>query len=132
MSRENVKLVGSSYEAFAHGDTQAALAAYSHDTEWDDTRFRPEGKVHRGREELSELVRTWVGTWTDYSIELERVEDAGDRVVVIYRERGTGKGSGLEVNTQVGLVVTVQNGEIIRTVVYSTAAEALEAVGLSE
>ena len=132
MSEESVDVVRRSYEAFVRGDTEAALAAYSRDTEWDDTRFRPEGKLHRGHEELVERVRTWVGTWTDYSFELERVIDAGDKVVVIGRERGTGKGSGLEVNTQVGAVVTVHESQITRTIVHSTPAEALEAAGLSE
>jgi ketosteroid isomerase-like protein len=130
MSQENVEIVRRSYEAFMRGE--GTLSAYSPDAEWDDTRFRPEGKVHRGRDEIAELVRTWVGTWTDYSIELERVVDAGDRVVVIYEERGTGKGSGLEVTTEVGVVVTVDEGQITRTVVYSDPEEALEAAGLSE
>jgi uncharacterized protein len=132
MSEQNVKIVRRSYEAFMRGDGETSLSAYSPDAEWDDTRFRPEGKVHRGRDEIAELVRIWVGTWTDYSIKLERVIDAGDRVVVIYEERGTGKGSGLEVTTQVGVVITVAGGQITRTVVYSNPDEALEAAGLSE
>jgi uncharacterized protein len=107
MSEENVEIVRRSYEAFMRGDGEAALSAYSPDAEWDDTRFRPEGKVHRGRDEISALVRRWVGTWTDYSIKLERVIEAGNRVVVIYEERGTGKGSGLKVNTQVGMVISL-------------------------
>ncbi len=132
MSEENVEIVRRSYEAFMQGDPEAALSAYSPDTEWDDTRFRPEGKVHRGRDEVAKLVRTWVGTWSDYSIRLERVIDAGNRVVVMWEERGTGKGSGLEVNTQVGVVITVDGGQITRSVVYSDPADALEAAGLRE
>ncbi len=50
----------------------------------------------------------------------------------MYEERGTGKGSGLEVNTQVGVVITVDGGQITRSVVYSDPADALEAAGLSE
>jgi ketosteroid isomerase-like protein len=112
------------------GDPGTALSAYSPDTEWDDTRFRPEGKIHRGRDELAELVRTWVGTWRDYSFKLERIVDAGDRVVLIYEEQGTGKGSGLEIATQVGSVITVEGRQITRTVVYSDPGDALEAAGL--
>ena len=130
MSHENVEIVRRSYEAFMRGDPETALSAYSPDTEWDDTRFRPEGKIHRGRDELAELVRTWVGTWRDYSFKLERIVDAGDRVVLIYEEQGTGKGSGLEITTQVGSVITVEGGEITRTVVYSDPGDALEAAGL--
>jgi hypothetical protein len=95
MSEEHVEIVRRFYEAFMRGDGEAALALYSRDAEWDDTRFRPEGKVHQGHEGLVELVRTWVGTWTDYSFDLSRVVDAGERIVAICEEHGTGKGSGL-------------------------------------
>ena len=133
MSEENVEIVRRSYEAFMEGNAEAALAAYSPDTEWDDTRFRPEGKVHRGRDELTQVVRAWSGAWTDYSIKLERVLDAGDdRVVVIWEERGTGKGSGLQVSTQVAAVVALDRSRIAHSIIYSDPAEALEAAGLSE
>jgi uncharacterized protein len=132
MSQEKVEVVRRSYEAFMRGEQEAALSAYSPYSEWDDSRFRPEGKVHRGRDEIAEVVRNWVGTWTDYSIKLERVIDAGDRVVVLYEERGTGKGSGLRLTTRVGMLITVAAGQITRTVVYSNPAEALKAAGLSE
>jgi ketosteroid isomerase-like protein len=130
MSEADVEVVRRSYEAFACGDTAAALAAYSEDTEWDDTRFRPEGRVHRGRDELVELVRAWVGTWRDYSMSLERVVDAGDHVVVISEEHGIGKGSGIEVNTRLGALVDVDGGQITRTVIYASPEDALEAAGL--
>jgi ketosteroid isomerase-like protein len=132
MSQENAEVVRRSYEAFMRGDQEAALSAYSRHSEWDDTRFRPEGKVHRGRDEIVEVVRNWVGTWADYSIKLERLIDAGNRVVVLYEERGTGKGSGLRMTTRVGMLITVAAGQITRTVVYPNPGEALEAVGLSE
>ena len=132
MSQENVEVVRGALEAFMRGDAETALSAYSPDSEWDDTRFRPEGKVHRGRDEINEVVRIWVGAWTDYSIEIERVIDAGDRVVLIHEERGTGKASGLKMATRVGAVITVRGGQITRTVVYADPDEAIEAAGLSE
>ena len=76
-----MKIVQDCYEAFARGDGETSLSAFAPDVEWDDTRFRPEGKVHHGRDEVVEKVRMWVETWTDYSIELERVIDAGDQVL---------------------------------------------------
>jgi uncharacterized protein len=132
MSEENVGTVRRCYEAFMRGDGETALSAFAPDAEWDDTRFRPEGKIHQGRDEIAEVVRMWVGTWTDYSIELERVIDAGDRVVVIYEERGTGKGSGLKMTTRVGMVITLSGDQITRQVVYADPGEALKAAGLSE
>lgn len=40
-----------------------------------------------------EAVRTWSGTWEDYSSEVEQIIDAGERVVVVDRQSGRGKGS---------------------------------------
>jgi ketosteroid isomerase-like protein len=132
MSNENVEIVRRTYEAFVRGDAATALAAYSEDTEWDDRHFRPEGRVHCGREELVEVIRTWVGAWRDYSFSIKRVIDAGDHVVVISEDRGKGKGSGIEINTLLGFVVDVAGGQITRTVVYADPAEALKAAGLKE
>ena len=132
MSQENVEIVRRFYEAFTRGDDEAALDLYAPDARWDDSRFRPEGKVHRGRAGLVELVRTWVGTWTDYSFTLKEVLDGGDRIVAICEERGTGKGSGLEMSTRYGAVLTITGGKITNVVIHSDSGEALEAAGLSE
>jgi ketosteroid isomerase-like protein len=132
MSQENVEVVRASYEAFIRGDLEASLSAYAKDTEWDDTRVRPDGGVQQGREAVSNRARTWRGTFSEYSFELEDVLDAGEHVVVVSRDRGLGKTSGVEVEHRWGLVVTVDGGRITRTVFYPSPEEALDAVGLSE
>ena len=132
MSEETVAVVRGSYEAYVQGDFEAALGAYSDDTEWDDTRVRPEGGVHHGPEAVSERTRTWRGTFSDYTFEIEDVIDAGAHVVVSYRDRGRGKSSGVQVENHWGLVVTVEAGRITRTVFYPSLPEALRATGLAE
>ena len=133
MSRENVEVVRAMWAAYACGDFQASLDAYSEDTVWDDTRYRPDGAVHLGREAMVDLVRTWRGTWEDYKAEAEQLLDAGgDRVAAVLRETGVGKGGGVELTNRWGLVVTVRDGKIAHTTVYRTPEEALEAAGLSE
>jgi ketosteroid isomerase-like protein len=53
-------------------------------------------------------------------------------VVVIYEERGTGKGSGLKMTARVGMLITVDGDQITSQVVYADPGEALKAAGLSE
>ncbi len=133
MSRENVEVVRAMWAAYARGDFQASLAAYTEDTVWDDTRYRPDGGVHLGRDALVDLVRTWRGTWEDYEAEAEQLLDAGgDRVAAVLRETGVGKGGGVELTNRWGIVVTVRDRKIAHTIVYRTPEEALEAVGLRE
>ena len=131
MSRENVEIVRAMWAAYASGDFQASLGAYTEDTVWDDTRYRPDGAVHLGRDALVEVVRTWRAAWEDYEVEAEEVLDAGDdRVAVVLRERGRGKGGGVEITNRWGQVTTVRGGKIAHTMVYRAPEEALEAVGL--
>ncbi len=133
MSKQNVQVVTASWAAYARGDYEASLGTYAENTIWDDTRYRPDGAVHLGHRALIELTRTWRGTWNRYDIKVEDVLDAGgDRVAVVLRERGEGKGGGIELTNRWGVVVSVRDGKIVHTVVYRTPEEALEAAGLSE
>jgi len=133
MSRENVEVVRAMWAAYARGDAQASLGPYAEDTVWDDTRFRPDGAVHVGRDALVDLTRAWRDAWEQYDIEAEDVLDTGgDRVVAVLRETGQGKGGGLELTNRWGVVMTVRSGKIVHTTVYRTPEEALEAVGLRE
>ena len=133
MSRENVEIVRATWAAYALGDYEAALGAYAEDTVWDDTRYRPDGAVHVGHDALVDVVRTWRGAWERYDIEVEDVLDAGgDRVALVARESGEGKGGGVQLTNRWGIVATVRDRKIVHTMVYRTPEEALEAVGLLE
>ena len=88
--------------------------------------------VYRGREEFIEFMSTWTEDF-DWSIELERLVDAGgDRVVGLVHQRATGKTSGAPVEWHMGLVYELRDGLLRRTTNYLDPAEALDAAGLSE
>ena len=133
MSRENVEIVRATWAAYALDDAEAALGAYSEDTVWDDTRYRPDGAVHVGHDALISVVRTWRAAWQRWDMEVEEVLDAGgDRVVVLLCETGLGKGGGVELTNRWSVVATVRDGKITHTIVYRTPEEGLEAAGLRE
>ncbi len=132
MSEENVETVRRAYEAYAEGDLAAAGLAYSEDTVWDVTRFRPDEGIHSGREELARYIQSWRETWAEHSFSLEQALDAGDRVVAVIVESGTGRSSGAPVTIRYGQVIRLRGGKIAETIVYREVEEALEAAGLSE
>jgi ketosteroid isomerase-like protein len=135
MSRENVEVVRAMWAAYMRRDVQASLGAFADDTVWDDTRFRPDGAVHVGRDALVDLTRAWRSAWVweNYDIEVEDAHDAGgDKVVALMRETGQGKGGGVELTNRWGVVMTIRGGKIVHTTVYPTPDQALEAVGLRE
>jgi ketosteroid isomerase-like protein len=67
-----------------------------------------------------------------YTVEIEQLFEAGDKVVVLLTSRGRGRISGADVSRKLAQVVTVRNGLVTEIVGYDDRVEALESVGLSE
>jgi ketosteroid isomerase-like protein len=135
MSEKNVEVVRQSCEAWARGDIGAAVDAWHPNVEWDTTHFEGwiESRLIRGRDEvLRFLEREWLGSWESYEAGIGDLIDAGDRVVVFWWQRMTGRGSGVPVQLESAQVHTVRDRQILRIDNYTDRAEALEAAGLSE
>lgn len=130
MADEDVEVVRRAYDAYAKGDLETAGSAYSEDTVWDVTRFRPDEGVHSGLAKLGEYLGSWRDTWTEHSFALEQAVDADEHVVAVIQESGRGKSSGAPVTIRYGQVITVRDGEIVETVVYRDPEDAFEAAGL--
>ena len=131
MSQENVEIVRHCVEAFLSGDNETALSHYDPEVEFDATA-RPEGQVYRGHQGVAEAMRVWVGAWEDWKFEVEEFIDMGDRVLLIARESGRGKGSGVEIDQQAFVVFTLRQGKIVRWQGFVHRDPALEAAGLRE
>ena len=139
MSEENVEIVRRGFEALKagldRGDPGAAFdsGVYASEVEW----ILPPGgagfrDMYVGRGGFLEFMKTWTEDF-DWSIELERLVDAGDdRVVGVFRQRATGKGSGVPVELHMGVVHELEGGQIVRMRNYLDPAEAFAAAGLRE
>ena len=79
-------------------------------------------------------MRRWAADVVEpMAMEIELVEVRavdGDRVFVEYHARGTGRESGVDVDTPIFDVVLLRAGLILRRETYYDRAEALAAVGL--
>ncbi len=139
MSEENVEVVRRQIEGFQagmeRGDPGAVFDArtVAADAEWIVREGMDGRTVWVGREEFVQFIRTWTEEFEGWSIQVEQLIDAGDdRVVALTRQSGTGKGSGVPVELDLGLIYELKDGRVIRITNYLTHAEALEAAGLSE
>ena len=131
MSEENVEVVRRMLDAFLTADLETALSFYAPDVEWDGTNL-PDGQVGRGHEAILDHVTRWAEAWDDWSVEVERVVEAGsDQVIVFLRERGRSD-SGLTMDERHAELYTLRNGKIVRRRGFSDPGQALEAAGLSE
>jgi uncharacterized protein len=131
MSEENVEVVRRAYEAYVSSNPELALAYFDRACEL-DLRLRPDGKVFRGHEGVVEAARTWIGAWEGGSLEVEEFIDADNGVLVLARESGRGKGSGIEVEHPHITLSRIRNGKIVHVQGFLDRGQALKAAGLRE
>ena len=106
--QENLELVRRMTDAFLAGDGPAALALMHPDVEF-EANARPDAGVWRGPDGVRRAIAEWIGTWDDYSLEIrDYVEIPDGRVLVLWTERGRGKGSGIPIEHDGGYVVTLR------------------------
>ena len=133
MSRENVEIVRSLFAALNSGDRERAIGFAHPEVVLDATRnvFNP--KTYIGKTGLRQWLTDMDGVWEGMHSEQNEFIDAGDRVVVIGRLVGKGKGSGVEVGGPTATILTIRDGLVIRSETgYANRLEALEAAGVSE
>ena len=129
MSDENIELVRRMYEDFAARGLEMAVDYLDPEIEWLPPKDAPHPEVHRGVEGARAELAEWMGEFHDYAWEpREFVAAPGGRVVVIGRQRGRGKASGVEVKAEETHLWTLRGGKAVRLEMFATAKEALEAV----
>jgi uncharacterized protein len=132
MSQENVEVVRRSYEAYARGDLESALAALDAEIEIYDHDLPDATESYRGLDGVGRWQADWEASWESWRWEPEEFIDAGDRVVAVLGVHAKGRGSGVDVERVDGAVWTLRDRKCIRLDYYGSRAEALEAVGLRE
>ena len=128
MSQENVEVVLRCIEARDRGDYAAARDLFDPNLVV-DLSARPDGRLYFAGKDAARAMREWVELWHDYTYEVQEVVDAGDEVVVLFREAGRGKESGAAIELLGATVWTVREGRVVRTKTYTDRREAFEAVG---
>jgi ketosteroid isomerase-like protein len=131
MSQENVELVRPLLAEWAEGNFWGGAELMAPDV---TLRAAPPANfVAHGREEAARQMLDLLAHWSDYRIEAEELEDlGGDSVLVVGRQRGTGKLSGAEVDYPIFIVWKFRENEVIGIYLEGTREAALEAAGLSE
>jgi ketosteroid isomerase-like protein len=131
MSRENVEIVQSTFDAWERGDTDSILAVcdetivVSQPPEFPGVPPRQYG--HAG---VLEAFALWPEYWDDFRVEILRKFDFGDHVVVTTEQSGRSRDSGIEVATQFTFLFTLHDGKITEWRIYMREPEALEAARL--
>jgi ketosteroid isomerase-like protein len=131
---QNLDLVRSIYAAWERGD-YGAIEWADKDIEfaWADG---PEPGGRTGLPEMAEGWNQWLAAWDDFRSEAEEYREIdGERVLVLGRNTGRGKTSGLDLRqrpTKQASLFHVRNGKVTRLVLYWDRDRALADLGLEQ
>jgi len=130
---ENLDLVRSMFGAWERGDFS--------DTDWADPRIEfvfadgPSPETVSGVAAMSESWRDFLRNWQGVRAEVEQfVELDGDRVLVLFRQHGRGRTSGLEVAQtapRAANLFHLREGRVTRAVLFLNGDRALADLGLA-
>jgi ketosteroid isomerase-like protein len=118
MSQENVELVRAGYERYA---TTGELGQDSTaDFVWDVSNLHwPGQQIYEGADGARTFLREWADPWEDWEVEADSFHDAGDRVVVLVRQRARSKSTGMPVEMSFAQIWTLRDGKRTRMEMYS-------------
>jgi ketosteroid isomerase-like protein len=135
MPRDKVELARRVVDAYNRRDVDGLFAELATpDFEWYPAivrAFDGDGG-YRGREGVDRFAADTSEYWAELQIIAAEFRDLGDRVLVLGRIKGRGKGSGAPVDAPQAIILDFRGDRIWRSRVYLDHAEGLRAAGLSE
>lgn len=127
MSRKNVEAV----TAFLSSpDPQAGEQWSDPQIEWVVAREHPEARTLTGRDAVVAYFQEWEASLPGMTFVADRVLDGDESVVAVGTVRGTGAGSGADVQVPLALLCRLAAGKVVRVEEYLDPNEALEIAGL--
>jgi ketosteroid isomerase-like protein len=132
MDRSNLELARTAYEAFSRKDYDTVLAMAAPEVEYEFVGDFAEGNSFRGPDAVRALWKQLDDVFLEWQSRPEELIDLGDEVLVLARERGVGRASGLEFDQKLGHLISFQDGHITRFQVFGSWRRALRAVGLGQ
>jgi ketosteroid isomerase-like protein len=91
----------------------------------------PEGEqIFRGRSGLKRWIKSITEIWEEWRLVPERLDVAGDQVVVLIRVIARGHLSGVRLDRETAHIWSIADGRVTRCEVYFDRSEALDAVSL--
>jgi ketosteroid isomerase-like protein len=132
MSQANVEIVKRGIDAYNRRDIDAFADLTTADFEWFPALDRTvEARSYRGREGIETYLGDIRNTWEELHVLSDEIRDLGDRVLVLGRVEGRGRGSGVQVDAPVGFVLDFRGVKVSRVRAYLDQGEALRVAGLS-
>jgi ketosteroid isomerase-like protein len=131
MSQENVEIAKRSVDAFNRRDIDALLDLVTPDCVM-SSQLLDASADFQGREGVERFYTMLSESWEEFRSVIEDYRDLGDHVLMLGRNTGRGKGSGVTVDAPTGAIYNFRDGKVSRIRLYLDPGEALGAAGLAE
>ena len=131
VTSSNLDLVKGVYAAFGAGDVPKVLGAMHPQIQWTQTAgYKLGAGVHRSPQAVLENVFAKIPvTFESFSVEVERLIDAGKVIVMQGHYVGKGKATGTSVRAAVAHVLEIADGKIVRFDQYIDSATINAVIG---
>jgi ketosteroid isomerase-like protein len=134
MPRDKVDVARRVVDAYNRRDVDGMFAdLVTPDLEWwPAVAGAYEGGCYQGREGLERFAAALSEVWEEIQAIADEFRDLGDRVLVLGRQVGRGKGSGAQVDAPLAVILDFRGDRIWRSRGYVDRAEGLRVAGVSE
>jgi ketosteroid isomerase-like protein len=133
VSEEKVEIAKRAIDAFNQRNSDVYGELFTPDFEWFPAMILAlGGESVRGPEGVEAAGDAIPDAWEEFRVVGEELRDLGDRVLVLGRQEGRGRGSGLSVDAPFGAIFDFRDGRISRIRSFLNHSEALRGAGLTE
>ncbi len=132
MSQENVEIAARAADLFNARDIIAFTALTTPDFEWSPSMGPVEAEIFRGAVGIRAYFASLGESWDEFRIVPESFRVGDQLVLLIGRLEAQGKGSGVPVDAQLGMLFELRDGTISRIRGFLDHGEALRTAGLAE
>jgi ketosteroid isomerase-like protein len=94
------------------GDVDSVFELYTEDAEIRTGPHWPEQSTYRGREAIRETSAEWASMWDKLQIEVDSLDEYGDKMVATGAWRMRGAASGIDGSMPIFIVFTFRDGKI--------------------
>jgi ketosteroid isomerase-like protein len=130
MSQQDVELVRPIYEGWARGDF-SETGVFDPEVEFVMSDWPHPGSA-RGVDGMNRMWQGVLSAWEDFRAEPVRFVDAGRSVLVFNHIHAVGRESRADVSADTATVWTLDEGRVVRLVLYWDTDKALAEAGLDE
>ena len=129
----NLQRAKDMYAGFARGDIPTVLAGFHPAVEWREAEgnpYQPDGAAWVGPQAvLDKLFKSLGSEWEAFALNLSKLHDAGEYVVMEGRYTGKYKPSGKSIDAQVCHVLRFQDGKLTSFHQYVDTAQLQKVIG---